>query len=347
MDDGLSDASTGERPQEPTNTRPKRTRQQPTPFEDEMMGGKGPNKEPKKPKDAPSGGGKDQWLEAIKELTRVINGQSKIIKEQGIKLQELEAGIASKDQIRQKLAAIEGLVQETQVKLGSLSQQSTPGPTKDLVSVQWPQLPPLHRPGQPLYFPTSPTLLNENVRPARNSPETNDRTITIDVSRSRLEKHSVSQIKDTVTDIMQSQLETKECKIQQVRILPGEKIELCMESNSQYEDARNHSRWLELAMPGARMKGGKWFPNKCDNVPKSQVMKEGSHATTLKEGLLEAFKGENERERGPDMTAKKVVWLIKVSERPMGSLVIWLKKEAARDFLLREQVAILYIITTC
>lgn len=70
------------------------------------------------------------------------------------------------------------------------------------------------------------------------------------------------------------------------------------------------------------MKGEKWFPIKCDNVPKSQVMKEGSNGTTLREELLDAFKEENERERGPDMTAKKVVWLSKVSERPMGSLVI-------------------------
>lgn len=69
-------------------------------------------------------------------------------------------------------------------------------------------------------------------------------------------------------------------------------------------------------------------------------MKEGSHGTTLKDDLLEAFKEDNEREQGPNMTAKKVVWLSKVSERHMGSLVIWLKKEAARDFLLREQVAI-------
>lgn len=47
------------RPQIPTKTKPKKTRQQPTRLEDEMMEGKGPNKEPKKPKDAPSGGGKD------------------------------------------------------------------------------------------------------------------------------------------------------------------------------------------------------------------------------------------------------------------------------------------------
>lgn len=83
-----------------------------------------------------------------------------------------------------------------------------------------------------------------------------------------------------------------------------------------------HSKWPELAMPGAKMKGEKWFPIKCDNVPKSRVMKEGSKWKTLREELLDAFKEENERERGPDMTAKKVVWLSKVSERPMGSLVI-------------------------
>ncbi len=40
------------------------------------------------------------------------------------------------------------------------------------------------------------------------------------------------------------------------------------------------------------------------------------------------------------MTAKKVVWISKVSDQSMRSLVIWLKKKAARDFLLREQVAI-------
>lgn len=113
-------------------------------------------------------------------------------------------------------------------------------------------------------------LFQSNIaRPARNSPETNDRTITIDVSRAKLEKHGVSQIKDIVADVMQSQAETKECKIQEVRILPGEKIELCLESNTQYEAARNYTRWLELAMPGARMKGEKWFPIKYDNVPKS------------------------------------------------------------------------------
>lgn len=55
MDEGLSDASKGERPQEPANVRLKRTRQQPARLEDEMVGGKGQIKSQKKPKDTPSG----------------------------------------------------------------------------------------------------------------------------------------------------------------------------------------------------------------------------------------------------------------------------------------------------
>ncbi|MCJ1344263.1 hypothetical protein MMC31_002466 [Peltigera leucophlebia] len=48
-------------------------------------------------------------------------------------------------------------------------------------------------------------------------------------------------------------------------------------------------------------------------------MKEGSLGTALKDDLLPAFKEDNDREGSPDMTAKKVVWLSKVSDRPMGS----------------------------
>lgn len=82
------------------------------------------------------------------------------------------------------------------------------------------------------------------------------------------------------------------------------------------------------------MKGEKWVSIKCDSVPKFQVIKEGLHGTTLKKDP-EAFKGENERERGPNMIATSVVWLSTVLERPISSLVIWLsKKDTARDFLL-------------
>lgn len=82
------------------------------------------------------------------------------------------------------------------------------------------------------------------------------------------------------------------------------------------------------------MKGEIWFPIKCNNVPKSQVMKEGSNGTTLGEKLLDVFKKENEKKTGARYDSKKMVWLSKVLGRPMRSLVICLKKKAAQNFLL-------------
>lgn len=128
------------------------------------------------------------------------------------------------------------------MKLSSFSQQASPGQTEEPGTVDWPQLPPAHRLFQPLHFPTFIMPSSKTVRRARNSPKTNDRTITINVSRSRLDKRSANQIKDIMTNVMQAQAETKECRIQYVRVLPREKIELCMESNSQYKDARSHSK---------------------------------------------------------------------------------------------------------
>lgn len=226
----------------------------------------------------PSGVGKDQLAEAIRELTNVINSQSKMIREQGIKLEELEAKLLQKTRLNEvekgtietKLAAVAGLVQETQVKLSTLFQQAILGQPGELSSGQWPSLPPARRPGHLSYLANSTTPLNRTVRPAQNNSETNDRTITLDISRLRVEKRSAGQIKDMMTNIMQAQAETKECKSQQARILPEGKIELSMESNSQYENAQKHPRWLELAMTGARIKREKWFPVKCDNVTMCQ-----------------------------------------------------------------------------
>ncbi|MCJ1346407.1 hypothetical protein MMC31_004623, partial [Peltigera leucophlebia] len=104
MDEAISDASTGDRPREPSNARPKRTRQQPIRLEDEMAGGKKPNRDGKSLKDELGGTRKDQWLEAIRELTNVINGQNKMIKEQSVKLQELEAKLSDQGRFEQEKA---------------------------------------------------------------------------------------------------------------------------------------------------------------------------------------------------------------------------------------------------
>ena len=63
MDEGISDASTGDRPREPSNARPKRTRQQPIRLEDEMVGGKKSSKDGKNSKDELGGQGSQHLTE--------------------------------------------------------------------------------------------------------------------------------------------------------------------------------------------------------------------------------------------------------------------------------------------
>ena len=312
-----------------------------------MVGGKKSTKDGKNSKDELGGTRRDHWLEAIRELTNIVNEQNKMIQKQNVKLQELEAKLGEQNRIEQektdrmetKLDEMKALILGVQERLSSLSENARVNPEVDGNTETWPRLPAPHTQNPSTQLAMSPNGSKTNHRLLRNSPETNDRTIILDTSRSKSERSNAAKIKEEITNIMQAQLETKDCKIQHVRILPGEKVEICMETDSQCENARHHPRWLELAMPGARMKGQTWFPIKCDNVPKSQVMKEGSLDTALRDNLLPEFKEDNEREGCPDMTAKKVVWISKVSDRPIGSLVIWLKKEAVRDFLLRNQVA--------
>lgn len=143
----------------------------------------------------PSGVEKNQLAEAIKKLTNVINSQSKMIREQSIKFEELEAKLLQKNRldkvekgtIETKLAAVTDLVQETQVKLSYLFQQAILGQLGELSSGQWPSPPPAHRPGHLSYLANSTTPLNETVRPAQNNSETNDLTITLEISQSRID----------------------------------------------------------------------------------------------------------------------------------------------------------------
>ena len=271
-----------------------------------------------------------------------------MIRKQNVELQELEAKLGEQNQIEQektarmetKLDEMKVLILGVQERLSSLSENARVNPKVDDNTETWPRLPVPHTQNPSTQLVMSLNGSETNHQLLSSSQERNDRTITLDTSRSKSEKSNAAKIKEEITIIMQAQLETKDSKIQHVRILLGEKVEICMEMDSQCKNARHHPRWLETAIPGARMKGHTWFPIKCDNVPKSLVMKEGSLDTALRDKLLPELKEDNERGRCSNMTAKKVVWISKVSDRPIGSLVIGLKKEAARDFLQREQVAI-------
>lgn len=196
MDEAISDASTGDRTREPSNARPKQTRQQPVRLEDEIAGGKISNRDGKSLKDGLGGTRKDQWLEAIRELTNVINGQNKMIKEQSVKLQQLEAKLSEKgrfeqekaDKLGTKLDKMKALIISVKDKLNSVSQNARIDPEVDKNTEIWPRLPAPQTQNPSMQLAMSLNAATANYRLLRNSPETNARTLTLDTSRSRSEK---------------------------------------------------------------------------------------------------------------------------------------------------------------
>ncbi|PVH71325.1 hypothetical protein DL98DRAFT_397658, partial [Cadophora sp. DSE1049] len=90
---------------------------------------------------------------------------------------------------------------------------------------------------------------------------------------------------------------------------------------------------------GARIQGETWFPIKCDNVFKADVVKENGDGWTFRDDILEKFSEENSRD-GAKTVAKKVHWLSKPSEKPTGSIVVYVSTREAAERLMRNNVAI-------
>ncbi len=62
-----------------------------------MVEGKKFTKDGKKSKDELDGTQRDRWLEAIRELTNIVNEQNKMIRKQNVKLQELVRKLGEKN----------------------------------------------------------------------------------------------------------------------------------------------------------------------------------------------------------------------------------------------------------
>ncbi len=221
-------------------------------------------------------------MKAIRALTNTVNGQNRMMRELNVKFQELEAKLGEQNRIEQekthrmetKLDEMKALILSVQEGLSSLSENARVKPEVDGNTETWPRLPAPHTQNPSTQLAISLNGSKTNHRLLLNSPKKNDRTIILDTSRPKSERSNAAKIKEKLTNIMQAQLESKDCKIQNVRILPKVKVEICMETDSQWWNAHHYPRWLERELLGARIKGQTWFPIKYDNVRKFQMMKE-------------------------------------------------------------------------
>lgn len=168
-----------------------------------------------------------------------------------------------------------------------------------------------------------------------------ERAVSIDTGRSKLNTTDFSVIKAKLQEGLDNSRVSKGLKIQFLRPGPGERIEVIFENKAQAEKARKHTHWATGQFRGTRVQGEKWYPVKCDMVAKQAVLDRSvADDKTLSQTVCQNFSKDNQAE-GIDFTAAKVHWLSKTDyKKKVGSLVIWLKSKFAADHLLSTGTAI-------
>ena len=84
------------------------------------------------------------------------------------------------------------------------------------------------------------------------------------------------------------------------------KVELYLATIEQAQRTRDNPRWIEKAMPGARIRGETWFPIKVDGISKSVVLDPAGGPKTLKLDVVTNIATDNSKDN-IDCIAMKAV----------------------------------------
>jgi hypothetical protein len=199
----------------------------------------------------------------------------------------------------------------------------------------------VHRAPSSVSSGSTTTTLVDGEPSARRRQDEDETAITINTIRVKKEKQDTTAMLETFNQSLRSFKATEGIEIQYIRLRQPDSADLVFSSTKDRDRAREHPRWLTSTMPEARMRGEQWYPVKCDCVAKDVVMDlEKDDSKTLRPGLLLEFKEQNSTDT-IDCTAMKATWLSKRHPgKRVGSLVIWLKKPAAAEHLIRQGTAL-------
>lgn len=183
-------------------------------------------------------------------------------------------------------------------------------------------------------------LSDSNTSRVQAQPVANEgRTIEIDISRARGEKNDLNKVKDKWIKAIKDNDNTGDVEVEYVREVYTNKVELCLATIEQAQRTRNNPRWIEIAMPGARMRGETWYPIKVDGVAKSIVLDPQGTSKTIRPEIVPNFAIDNSKDN-IDCTAIKAVWISRPSDKVNGSMIVWLKKREAAAYLLQKVTVI-------
>ncbi|TKA49992.1 hypothetical protein B0A49_13355, partial [Cryomyces minteri] len=187
--------------------------------------------------------------EAAKEAAKAVEEAARATKELKEQIESLKEDVKA-------LSSGQPSPERTQIGQGESTSRSHPASA-------WPSLP-----TSTAERPTTVSHISSTGSIPQRPADEEKRIVNIDARRARCEKKDIAKVKDKLERALRAHEATNGAKIDFIRTLSGDRIEVCFETEEQCKQARQNPRWLEVAMPGARLKGETWYPIKCDGVAK-------------------------------------------------------------------------------
>lgn len=164
------------------------------------------------------------------------------------------------------------------------------------------------------------------------------RSIQLNVTRVKKDLSNTEKTLEKLNKALHAYNDTENCAILAVRRQEA-RLVLTFQDEAQKAYAKQHPRWLEVELPGARIQDETWFPIKLDFVSKGDVLVRGSHSD-FQSDLFTRIEASNPM-AGVQYKVKKAVWLGKPNVKFTGSMLVWLsRKEAASHFTERGSMSI-------
>ena len=181
------------------------------------------------------------------------------------------------------------------------------------------------------------TSVRQAILPQSRSTRAEDdsQAIVINLNRYKGDKTDILGMKEKIMTSLEGYNTSRGLKVASLRPIPGDRVSVNFASEIDADKAREHTEWLNAALPEAKIKSEEWYPIKCDIVAKQAVLDtDKNDDRSLRTSICEDFKKDNSTQ-DLDCTAYKARWLSRPNNnKNMGSLVIWLKNRFTAEHML-------------
>lgn len=169
-----------------------------------------------------------------------------------------------------------------------------------------------------------------------------EKTVVITLGRTaeEIKGKPIDTLKETAQKELQREDSTKNVQVIGVSAVTKGRLEIRVASKEQAQQARSNARWVRGFGEAARAKAATWYPIKVDGVAREAICKTEGNGWQFREDALQIINESNSRE-GMKVQAMKLHWLSKTSDKPSGSLAVYLDSWAVAQQMVAEGIFII------